>query len=571
MTRAPRSAVPALTARAVFMTSLLHLGQTQTQTQAEQSLAAPTSTTPYVRPLNADCVARDLGLAGLGGDALYFPSSFVLPVSSADSVGPTVTSAAEGFSVTYYDTYKVVENRVSNVTYVLYECGTDRPEPSEVAAENPVYFQIPLTSVSVSETVPYAYLEALEVVDRVVDVSAYTTSACGQKQVACGEVAPGYVDFVSPGFNETALAAGVAVSDAIILGSGGAVDVELFEEDGAPVLIPALAFDAENDPGLLNRAEWIKYLGAFFNKERLANALYGAIVEEYEAVKEASAAAAAGAETPVVAWVSHFEYAYEPEEPPEEHFDVSFADYKGDLVADVSGRMVADGAAALVAGTPGARLSAFSNETVEFAWDDPEGVNGEKTFGSKEEARAAFEKMLEGVDAIVDETYSADPAAYDFEKEYGFAPPASTYRVDGKLSADNGYDWYESSFVRPDLMLRDFQRIADSVRAGENVVPDGFAFTWLRHLDEKPVVVTADACTRISACGQEAAPICPFVRGCGDGTTALLQEEGTCGEACCYEACDASAPARNAAQMAAPAVILVTLLVVFVEALLQFC
>ena len=121
-------------------------------------------------------------------------------------------------------------------------------------------------------------------------------------------------------------------------------------------------------------------------------------------------------------------------------------------------------------------------------------------------------------------------------------------------------------------MMKQFvSQLLNSLRVGGNVVPDGFAFTWLRHLDEKPVVVTADACTRISAGGQEAAPICPFGRGCGDGTTALLQEEGTCGEACCYEACDASAPAKNAAQMAAPAVILVTLLVVFVEALLQFC
>lgn len=524
---------------------------------AQSPSSIPTQTT-YLRPLNADCVAQELGLVDLGSGT-YFPSSYVLaPPSPTTEV---INSAADGFSVEYKDSYKIVENRISNITYVLYECGTDRPSADQVPAGS-VFFQVPLTSVSVAETVPYAYLEALEVVDRVTDVSAYTTSACGQKLVECGFVSPNYVDFSTFEVNETSLDLGKAKADAIILGTAGA---------GQPA--PVLAFDAENDPGLLNRAEWIKYLGLFFNKERQAETLYNAIVDRYEEEKKLSeqADAASAGGSPVIAWVSHFTY------DNEEHFDVSFAGYKQDLVEDASAKLPSESAQALVEATPGARLSAFSNETVEFAWDDPSGANGAKTFASKKEAVAAFQKLLSEVDAIVDETYAMDPATYDFQAEYGFAAPALTYRVDGKLSADNGYDWFESSFVRPDLMLRDFVRITDSVRAGKNVTPDGFEFTWLRHLDEKPVVVEAKDCARITECGQEAKPICPFVRSCGDGTTALLREDegnaASCGEACCYESCTAVAgmTKEGAAQMAAPAVILITLLVVFVEALLQFC
>ena len=37
--------------------------------------------------------------------------------------------------------------------------------------------------------------------------------------------------------------------------------------------------------GALNRAEWIKYLGLFFNKESQASDLFDAIVKEYDATK----------------------------------------------------------------------------------------------------------------------------------------------------------------------------------------------------------------------------------------------------------------------------------------------
>lgn len=51
---------------------------------------------------------------------------------------------------------------------------------------------------------------------------------------------------------------------------------------------------AADDPGPLNRAEYIKYMAAFFNKESLANTLFNQTVARYEAIKAAAAKAAAG-------------------------------------------------------------------------------------------------------------------------------------------------------------------------------------------------------------------------------------------------------------------------------------
>ncbi len=51
---------------------------------------------------------------------------------------------------------QVVTNTYTNETYVLYQCGTRRPSGSVTRGAK--VFQIPLTSVSVPDTVPYAFL-----------------------------------------------------------------------------------------------------------------------------------------------------------------------------------------------------------------------------------------------------------------------------------------------------------------------------------------------------------------------------------------------------------------------------
>lgn len=95
-------------------------------------------------------------------------------------------TVAEDFTVQYMDSYKVldtfpslvlwlcrsvrplvtsfdlqvVSNLFVNETYVLYQCGTTPPS-SEIVPAGAKFFQIPLTSISVIETVPYAYLVGL--------------------------------------------------------------------------------------------------------------------------------------------------------------------------------------------------------------------------------------------------------------------------------------------------------------------------------------------------------------------------------------------------------------------------
>lgn len=52
---------------------------------------------------------------------------------------------------------QIVTNLYVNETYVLYQCGTTAPDADRVPAGSK-FFEIPLTSVTVVETIPYAYL-----------------------------------------------------------------------------------------------------------------------------------------------------------------------------------------------------------------------------------------------------------------------------------------------------------------------------------------------------------------------------------------------------------------------------
>lgn len=60
------------------------------------------------------------------------------------------------------------------------------------------------------------------------------------------------------------------------------------------------------DPGVLNRAEWVKFVAVFFNKEVEAEKLFTKITENYEKLNTTVAAAASQKPRPVVAWISKF-------------------------------------------------------------------------------------------------------------------------------------------------------------------------------------------------------------------------------------------------------------------------
>lgn len=494
----------------------------------------------FIRPVNEDCVEPWNPTA----DISLFPEQYLLIGDTMEVTADyTEITSARGFSVQYYDTYKIVKNSIANQTYVLLQCGAPEPRLDTIPPGATV-FQVPLTSVSVPDTVPYAFLEVLGLQDRVSSVSQYVTSPCGEALLSCGEnrIAPDVYVFDSQ--NATLVGETFGNSSDAILGTYSIASPQ------------DIVFSGAEDPGVLNRVEWLKFIGLFFNKEREASEAFDAIRTSYESTVQAIALN--DAPKPIVAWVQH--YTYEPDES----YQISFAAYKVEGTPDAGATMIDYDTLSKI---PGVTVDPLSPTTLEFKWKG-EGAG----FESQEEAQAAFIGALKNVDYIIDETYAPDPTSYDFNaflEEYGFNTSttglpflanegAGVLRVDGRLSSapNFGLDWFEGAIVRPDKALAD---VATAIGTNPDPLPE---FIWIRNIDQKPHIVGADRCPSRNECTGTPAVICPFVRACDTGSDVAILDSNENGQ-CRYAECVRSiSPAPvNAAGTASHAMILLSAIV----------
>ena len=224
----------------------------------------------------------------------YFPPERRALVGTIAGVVGATAVHAEDFEISYHLNYKVLRNLRNSKTWILRQCGT--PEVYEGLPSDAVgaaVFEIPVASWSTGSTVPIAFLEELGLLPAaaVVD-NSYMTSACGQKLVDCGSVSG--VATWDGAWTETVTSRGSGVNFIDDWGTGSTgtlIDV---------------AFDASSDPGMLHRAEWVKFVAAFFNLEPEANRVFEGISERFAATAAAvTAARLAGAPTLRAAFVSY--------------------------------------------------------------------------------------------------------------------------------------------------------------------------------------------------------------------------------------------------------------------------
>jgi iron complex transport system substrate-binding protein len=188
-----------------------------------------------------------------------------------------------GFTIEYFGNYKVLTvntpfpGATESFQYVLVQCGTPRPE----GFIDEQIIEVPVNSIVTLSTTYLPFLEKLEVLDKLVGLDDVT--------------------YVS---NETVLKM-AADGKLKTIGSGSAVNVEQAldlqpdlimaygsgapEYDAHPALIEAglkVALNAEwLDTSPLGRAEWGKYIAAFFNKEAVAEKVFAETVKNYEELK----------------------------------------------------------------------------------------------------------------------------------------------------------------------------------------------------------------------------------------------------------------------------------------------
>ena len=409
---------------------------------------------------------------------------------------------AQDFTIEYHRTFKVLNNLRSGKTYVLRQCGTPEVIPDLPASlADATVFEVPVKKWATAGSVNMGYLAELGLASKAGAVNAeYFSSPCIHKLIGCDVVptmatssygpAPDYAQVTNPDWI--------------------AADADVFFTDnfntGATGTAKDVTVDASQDPGLLHRAEWVKFFAAFFNTETAANRKFAEIQTEFETVSATAKA------LPAQPRVAHVEYAAaNPSWGTSESIKIKMPAYMIEAVE-------------MAGGTPNdPATNAPANCTATLNWD---GSPGDDYQCSTMEAMREF---LKGADYVIDtsSSYGLCPEGgafcYNITHFLGYfgLDGASTadypflangvIRLD-KRQSDNtdfggpgaiGDDWFESQLSQPSLTIHDVAAI---------IHPDafpGYTTRWMRNLVKGEVaeVVSKGECTDpYAVCSGETAP-----------------------------------------------------------------
>lgn len=186
---------------------------------------------------------------------------------------------AKGFTIDYYDHYKVVkilspfEKSTDTMSYVLLQRGTPRPKEF---AENQV-IEIPVRSLVVMSSLHIGLVGFLEAEDILTGMGnlKYVSSSKVIERIKSGKIVEVGKD---QGINEELL---ITMRPDLVMAIGSPVSkinrYQSLRQAGIPVMINSEWI--ETTP--LARAEWVKLMGALLNKEDLVNRKFQVVEEQY--------------------------------------------------------------------------------------------------------------------------------------------------------------------------------------------------------------------------------------------------------------------------------------------------
>ncbi|HXF85965.1 MAG TPA: ABC transporter substrate-binding protein [Anaerolineales bacterium] len=322
----------------------------------------------------------------------------------------------ENFSIEYHNNYKVVTIAMpypgasEPLQYALVQCGTPAPEGF---AEQQI-IEVPVQTIVTMSTTYLPFLDELGLLDRLVglDDATYVSNPTVLKMAEEGKLTMiGYGSSVNV---EKALE---LAPDLIMTYGSGAP-----EYDAHPVLLDAglkVVLNAEwMDTSPLGRAEWGKFIAAFFNKEADAEALFAEKAQKYEELK---ALVANVAEKPTVFTATAYQGTWNV--PGGNSFAAAFLKDAG----------------------------------ATYLWADDTSTGSlplsfEAVF---EKAKDADYWLNVGFVGSLEDLKSLDARYADFAAFQN----GNVWNNDAKTSPNGGNDYYESAVAHPEIVLADLIKI----------------------------------------------------------------------------------------------------------------
>ncbi|MGQ0602816.1 MAG: ABC transporter substrate-binding protein [Anaerolineales bacterium] len=195
---------------------------------------------------------------------------------------------SDGFAIEYFGHYKVLTVNTpfpggEPIQYVLVQCGT--PKPDGFSDEQII--EVPVKSIVSLSTSYLPFLDELGVLDRLVGLDDVTYVS---NETVVKLAAEGKLKIIGTGATVNVEQALDLNPDLIMAYASGSP-----EFDAHPKLIEAglkVALNAEwLDTSPLGRAEWGKFIAAFFNREAEAGMDFAATAKNYEDLKALAAKA----------------------------------------------------------------------------------------------------------------------------------------------------------------------------------------------------------------------------------------------------------------------------------------
>ncbi|EEC74406.1 hypothetical protein OsI_09764 [Oryza sativa Indica Group] len=346
---------------------------------------------------------------------------------------------ATRFQIYYGQSFKVVKNNWNGKSYLLMQNTSKMATKTKYCTGRIKSFVIPLANYSVDTTAsPVSFFELLGVLQNLKGITSdQIASQCVLQSYASGNVQL---------FNKT---------DAQMLTQFSAHFLSTTDEGcNFAAYVPS----EEGTP--LQRAEWIKYLGAFTNSEDRANTVYDAIKANYLCLSKAAANLSTTFK-PIVAWIEFTQGMW---------------------------TFVSDGWIVQYVTDAGAEVVDATITNRRFNNSDPEDMDN-------------FHAILCTVDVVIDQTYASDPAEYklstflesinvDRDSCFSFVANRSIWRFDKRIGYSKKLDWFDGAISQPQLVLADLIEI---------FFPTGnYTTIYFRNLmkDEGVTEVVPEMCSR---------------------------------------------------------------------------
>ncbi|KAJ2843036.1 hypothetical protein IWW36_005692 [Coemansia brasiliensis] len=343
-----------------------------------------------------------------------------------------------GFDITYKGNAKYIRNSISGENYVLYQCGT--PAPANVKATPADSLQVgnwtkiaavPGTKIVLDSAPASAIIEMLGVQDAVGASYKFfkVTSPCMQKKLDSLPKVQQNFGTSKARKRNNALVRRVSydISDSDLqwtFTTYGMNDPHSF------------AVNPENASDMLGKAEWIKFVAAFFNKEAEANKIFDEIETRYKSIQKKAST--------------------------ETRKTVGFARYNKVANGTIISWTIEQPQPWVVQGLADANMKAHNSNTAAFSNVDD------------------FYKATEQWDVLID--LSIEPLSHggttiplwqNLLQGYGFSNQAkdglpkflslkSIYRSDLISSYQNATDYNEHLQIQADQLLEDFGKIAST-------------------------------------------------------------------------------------------------------------